>query len=84
LGHYIADIYDLEFNLFEVLKIGGVLGSGRYRDLDVDTVRTMLDDVAPLAEGPVPTSGVRRHISGSRGANVLLGGSRGSSNADIM
>ena len=56
MGHYIANRRDLEFNLFEVLNIGAVLGSGRYRDLDVDTVRTMLDEVARLAEGPVADS----------------------------
>jgi alkylation response protein AidB-like acyl-CoA dehydrogenase len=56
LGHYIANVRDLEFNLFEVLNIGGVLGSGSYRDLDVDTVRPMLDEVARLAEGPVAES----------------------------
>ena len=56
MGHYIANLRDLEFNLFEVLNIGAVLGSGRYRDLDVDTVRTMLDEVARLAEGPIADS----------------------------
>jgi alkylation response protein AidB-like acyl-CoA dehydrogenase len=56
LGHYIANLRDLEFNLFEVLNIGTVLGSGRYRDLDVDTVHTMLDEVARLAEGPIADS----------------------------
>ncbi len=56
LGHYIANVRDIEFNLFEVLDIGAVLGSGRYRDLDVDTVRTMLDEAARLAEGPVAES----------------------------
>jgi alkylation response protein AidB-like acyl-CoA dehydrogenase len=56
VGHYIANLRDLEFNLFEVLSIGTVLGSGRYRDLDVDTVRTMLNEVARLAEGPIAES----------------------------
>jgi alkylation response protein AidB-like acyl-CoA dehydrogenase len=56
LGHYIANLRDIEFNLFEVLGIGSVLGAGRYRDLDVDTVRTMLDEVARLAEGPIADS----------------------------
>jgi len=56
LGHYIANLRDLEFNLFEVLNIGTVLGAGPYRDLDVDTVRTMLDEVARLAEGPIAES----------------------------
>jgi alkylation response protein AidB-like acyl-CoA dehydrogenase len=52
MGHYIANLRDIEFNLFEVLDIGTVLGSRDYPDLDVDTVRTMLDEVARLAEGP--------------------------------
>jgi alkylation response protein AidB-like acyl-CoA dehydrogenase len=56
VGHYIANLRDIEFNLFEFLNIGAVLGSGRYRELDVDTVHTMLDEVARLAEGPVADS----------------------------
>ena len=56
MGHYIANLRDIEFNLFEVLNIGTVLGSGRYSDLDVDTVHTMLDEVARLAEGPIAES----------------------------
>jgi hypothetical protein len=42
LGHYIANVRDLEFNLFEVLDIGAVLGTGQYSDLDADTARTIL------------------------------------------
>ncbi|WP_041302631.1 acyl-CoA dehydrogenase [Mycolicibacterium rhodesiae] len=56
MGHYIANVRDIEFNLFEVLGLGSVLESGGYGDLDVDTVRTMLDEVARLAEGPVAES----------------------------
>jgi alkylation response protein AidB-like acyl-CoA dehydrogenase len=56
LGHYIANVRDLEFNLFEVLDVGAVLGTGRYRDLDEDTVRTILAESARLAEGPVAES----------------------------
>jgi alkylation response protein AidB-like acyl-CoA dehydrogenase len=56
LGHYIANVRDLEFNLLEVLRLGTVLRAGRYRDLDVDTVRTMLTEVARLAEGPIAES----------------------------
>ena len=56
MGHYIANLRDIEFNLFEVLGIGSVLGAGRYRELDVDTVHTMLDEVARLAEGPIADS----------------------------
>jgi len=56
VGHYIANVRDIEFNLFEVLGLGSVLESGGYGDLDVETVRTMLDEVARLAEGPVAES----------------------------
>ncbi|MGV0792695.1 acyl-CoA dehydrogenase [Mycolicibacterium sp. XJ1819] len=56
MGHYIANVRDIGFNLFEVLRLGGVLESGGYGDLDVDTARTMLDEVARLAEGPVAAS----------------------------
>ena len=56
MGHYITNVRDIEFNLFEVLNLGDVLASGGYGDLDVDTARTMLDEVARLAEGPVAES----------------------------
>jgi len=56
LGHYIANIRDLEFNLFEVLDIGAVLGAGPYSELDEDTVRTILAEAARLAEGPIAES----------------------------
>jgi hypothetical protein len=56
LGHYISNVRDIEFNLFEVLNIGDVLAAGGYGDLDVDTARTMLEEAARLAEGPVADS----------------------------
>ncbi|OBG92012.1 butyryl-CoA dehydrogenase [Mycobacterium sp. E3251] len=56
MGHYIANVRDLEFNLFEVLDVGAVLGSGSYSDLDVETARTILAEAARLAEGPVAES----------------------------
>ncbi len=56
MGHYITNVRDIEFNLFEVLNLGDVLASGGYGDLDADTVGTMLDEVARLAEGPVAES----------------------------
>ncbi|MDG4664919.1 acyl-CoA dehydrogenase [Mycobacterium sp. 236(2023)] len=55
-GHYIANVRDLAFNLFEVLRLGEVLDAGGYGDLDADTARTMLDEVARLAEGPIAAS----------------------------
>ena len=37
VGHYIANVRDIEFNLFEVLGLGEVLDAGGYGDLDADT-----------------------------------------------
>jgi alkylation response protein AidB-like acyl-CoA dehydrogenase len=56
VGHYIANVRDLEFNLFEVLDLGAVLGTGLYSELDVDTVKTILSEAARLAEGPIAES----------------------------
>ena len=50
MGHYKSNLRDIEFNLFEVLGRGDVLGSGPYEDVDVDTAREMLKEVARLAE----------------------------------
>ena len=56
MGHYKSNVRDLEFNLFEVLDLEKVLATGEFGDLDGDSVREMLDEVARLAEGPVAES----------------------------
>ncbi|WP_067720776.1 acyl-CoA dehydrogenase [Nocardia yamanashiensis] len=56
MGHYKANVRDLEFNLFEVLGLGSLLDSGAYGDLDADTVKEMLNEVRRLAEGPLADS----------------------------
>ncbi|HEX5142419.1 MAG TPA: acyl-CoA dehydrogenase [Mycobacterium sp.] len=56
MSHYKPNVRDQEFNLFEVLGIDKVLGSGKYADLDEDVAREMLGEVARLAEGPVAAS----------------------------
>jgi alkylation response protein AidB-like acyl-CoA dehydrogenase len=56
VGHYKSNVRDLEFNLFEVFGIGTLLDAGNYGDLDTDTVRNILSEVARLAEGPVADS----------------------------
>ena len=50
MGHYKSNLRDIEFNLFEVLGRGDVLGSGPYEAIDADTAREMLKEVARLAE----------------------------------
>ncbi|WP_067828567.1 acyl-CoA dehydrogenase [Nocardia inohanensis] len=56
MGHYLANVRDLEFNLFEVLGVDTILDSGVYGDLDAATAREILGEVAKLAEGPVADS----------------------------
>src|SRR6476469_586778 len=50
MGHYRSNVRDLEFNLFEVLGRQQVLGSCPYADVDADTAREMVREVARLAE----------------------------------
>jgi alkylation response protein AidB-like acyl-CoA dehydrogenase len=50
MAHYRSNVRDLEFVLFEVLERQRVLGAGPYAEVDVDTAREMLREVARLAE----------------------------------
>ena len=56
MGHYKANLRDLEFNLFEVFGRAEILGSGPFAEIDADTVRAILDEVRSLAEGPLAES----------------------------
>ena len=50
MGHYKSNVRDIEFNLFEVFARQDVLGTGPYAEMDVDTARSVLDEVRRLAE----------------------------------
>ena len=56
MSHYKSNVRDQVFNLFEVLGVDKALGEGAYTDLDVDTAREMLGEMARLAEGPIAES----------------------------
>ena len=56
MGHYTANLRDIEFNLFEVFGRGEILGHGAYEDLDVGTAREMLKEMARLAENELAES----------------------------
>ncbi|MET7770696.1 acyl-CoA dehydrogenase [Nocardia sp. NPDC005366] len=56
MGHYRANVRDIEFNLFEVLGLDKLLDTGAYGDLDSDTVREILAEVKRLSEGPIAES----------------------------
>jgi hypothetical protein len=56
MGHYQSNLRDIEFNLFEVFDREQVLGSGPYAEMDADTARSVLTEIARLAEGELAES----------------------------
>jgi alkylation response protein AidB-like acyl-CoA dehydrogenase len=56
MGHYKSNVRDIEFNLFEVLGTGERLGTAPFGEIDEDTARGIISEVARLAEGPVGAS----------------------------
>jgi alkylation response protein AidB-like acyl-CoA dehydrogenase len=49
VSHYRSNLRDIEFNLFEVLRIQDHLGTGDWPDLDVDTAHDVLQEIERLA-----------------------------------
>src|SRR5436305_1933924 len=56
MGHYKANLRDLEFNLFEAFGRDQVLATGPYADVDMDTAKAIREEVRALAEGPLAES----------------------------
>ncbi|MBO0865996.1 MAG: acyl-CoA dehydrogenase, partial [Mycobacterium sp.] len=56
MGHYKANLRDIEFNLFEALELGPILDSGSSGEVDSATAREVLAEVARFAQGPVAES----------------------------
>ncbi|GGS20046.1 MULTISPECIES: acyl-CoA dehydrogenase [Actinokineospora] len=56
MGHYKSNVRDLEFNLFEVLKVQERLGKGVLADADEETARGVLAELNKLAVGPLADS----------------------------
>ncbi|CCH80001.1 putative acyl-CoA dehydrogenase [Nostocoides japonicum T1-X7] len=56
MGHYKSNLRDIEFNLYEVFGRDEVLGQEPYAELDADTAREMLKEVARLAEHEIAES----------------------------
>ena len=56
MGHYKSNLRDIEFNLFEVLGAGDTLGQGPYSQLDIDSARDVLKEVARLCENDIAAS----------------------------
>ncbi|WP_252920647.1 acyl-CoA dehydrogenase [Mycolicibacterium smegmatis] len=56
MSHYKSNVRDQVFNLFEVFGVDKVLGADKFSDLDADTAREMLTEIARLAAGPIAES----------------------------
>ena len=56
MGHYKSNLRDIEFNLFEVLGRDAVYGSGPFAETDTDTARSILAEMARLAENELAES----------------------------
>jgi alkylation response protein AidB-like acyl-CoA dehydrogenase len=56
MGHFKSNVRDVEFNLFEVFGTDQILEQAPFADLDVETARGMIAEVAKLAEGPLAAS----------------------------
>ncbi len=56
MSHYKANVRDLEFNLFEVFGRSTMLGQPPFEDIDIETARDILTEVATLAEGRLGAS----------------------------
>ena len=53
MGHYKANLRDIEFALFEVFGLQNRLGVGPFAEYDEDTARSILEEVERLATGPL-------------------------------
>lgn len=56
MGHYLANLRDIEFCLFDLLEREKILGTSIFKDLDRETVMGMLEEVRRLAENDLAAS----------------------------
>ncbi|MFH8404712.1 acyl-CoA dehydrogenase [Streptomyces sp. NPDC018019] len=56
MGHYKSNLRDIEFNLFEVLGRDSVYGTGPFAEMDVDTAKSVLSEIARLSENELSDS----------------------------
>ena len=56
MGHYTANLRDIEFCLFDLLERESILGKSIYKDLDRETAMGMLEEVKRMAENDLAAS----------------------------
>jgi hypothetical protein len=62
MSHYIANLRDIEFCLFDLLERESILGKSIYKDLDRETAMGMLEEVKRMSENDLAASFVDRVI----------------------
>src|ERR1041384_3009187 len=50
MGHYKSNLRDIEFNLFEVLGRDKLYGTGPFAEMDVETAKSILEELTRLSE----------------------------------
>jgi alkylation response protein AidB-like acyl-CoA dehydrogenase len=56
MGHYIANLRDIQFCLYELLGREEILGKGIFSDIDKDTANGMLEEMKRLSENEIAAS----------------------------
>lgn len=56
MGHYTANLRDIEFCLFDLLERDSILGTSIYKELDRETVMGMLEEMKRLSENDLAAS----------------------------
>ena len=56
MGHYIANLRDIQFCLFDLLGREEILGKGIFADIDKETANGMLDEMKRLSENEIAAS----------------------------
>ena len=64
MGHYIANLRDIQFCLFDLLGRDQIMGKGIFADIDKDTANGMLDEFKRLSENEIAASFVEGDRAG--------------------
>src|SRR4051794_10841761 len=56
MGHYKSNLRDIEFNLFEVLGRDKLYGTGPFEEMDLETAKSVLEELTRLAENELAES----------------------------
>ena len=65
MGHYITNLRDIQFCLFDLLGRDEILGKGIFSDIDKETAIGMLEEMKRLSENEIAASFVeigRAHV----------------------